>query len=1200
MNIKTKVLIKPFELKLTLTIKGSIINSSINHRNSSQNFDCEVKGMTIKDFYSINPLLSSHHFLNFFIDLDKKSVIYTQRMLGGGNCKGARCTNPINKQMRNSINMIYRDSIDLQNALAISTTLLLDVKEGYLKKDIIEKLNEINPFYTKNQIKIFYSLCSSFLNSNILDHPMLVSERYKLAVSLRNYFIFSYLDSSNPEKSVPEDQIKAREQHIAQALATLKNRKSIEEYGTIAELEIIVGLRRRQYWTKINSKCKELIKIILDNKKIYSDLAIARCENFLLNYKKNVSKTLDYLPTLLEFFGKKAYSDKVDYKRDKFIKRLFSEFKDMKTVELGIAFNYLLNCIEKNGVGDNVMKKIAQWILRDFKDLDKEKKIRCCFFMKIVKLRFGNWIKDERKKFMNFVLDNENDQEIKDLLFSPKFLTSMIRQVRYKPLVKDQTKTNLQVHVNFKSIIPDSLKLTQINQYYTRQNFNIYSNVFFLFGDRSLCKTQLSLNYIKTYQDNYDFIFSINCSDRTQSIHDFNNCCKLANSDYMDKEYFGFEKNLRFLNTTQKLILLVLDEVQNLNDFQSLYIAKANIKYLVLSRSLIINTSDPEFTTGQSLIESSATFMLSLYLNDYNSKNSELKKKISSALHFSPYYLKLAASLMVSLQISLEKFLKDYLSPVNLINFPMKIFNSVYEKGLKSRGKSLIKIVTYFEPDCIPVYLLEEIYESYSGAQDFDLASMDLIKTLMVDEFEKDEKKFWNVEASFIKSIERIPLDPVSDHIFYIIKQKLTFDELELPDRWKEVELMLSHVKKMVSVVTGSSYLKIAILIMICKFSFIILGKSVVEVDKVELIVQARARLEVEKEYEVMFKFADLLSCLGLFGKAESYFSMCLEILNANKPLDTLCHFDLYLSIGNMYKCWGQYPKSYSSLNSAAQYLNQSYNKTNLQLYLLHQSLIDYHLCLSNLPECQINLQICQELLKTSSFTSNSLFASKQSLYLSILYQKTGKFEESDLILMQILKNEALIPPSLSSLTYLTLGQNNLIQKIWLKSLEYLQKSCQISEIYSDPLTMAQIYRNFADLHKTQKEFQLARKLYNLALGIMQVYLNEFHLDFSLVYIGLGEIELAQRNLTAACEFLNKAFTIRVSTLGNEHWDLAGLFMNFGDYFRLCLDHTKAVENYMKALRMRVEVLQPSHPDLIASWAGHIEKWTIIPNHQKT
>ncbi len=154
------------------------------------------------------------------------------------------------------------------------------------------------------------------------------------------------------------------------------------------------------------------------------------------------------------------------------------------------------------------------------------------------------------------------------------------------------------------------------------------------------------------------------------------------------------------------------------------------------------------------------------------------------------------------------------------------------------------------------------------------------------------------------------------------------------------------------------------------------------------------------------------------------------------------------------------------------------------------------------------------------------------------------------------------------------------------KALEYQEKALKLREEilgYKHP-ALASSYNNISMIYQDMGELTKALEYQEKALKLIEEILGDKHPNLALSYNNISTIYKDMGELTKALEYQEKALKLTEEILGYKHPALASSYNNISTIYQDMGELTKALEYQEKALKLREEILGYKHPDLASSY----------------
>ena len=274
-----------------------------------------------------------------------------------------------------------------------------------------------------------------------------------------------------------------------------------------------------------------------------------------------------------------------------------------------------------------------------------------------------------------------------------------------------------------------------------------------------------------------------------------------------------------------------------------------------------------------------------------------------------------------------------------------------------------------------------------------------------------------------------------------------------------------------------------------------------------------------------------------------------------------------------VYQVIGNYTKAFEYSEKSLKIREEKLDNKHLDLALSYGTTASIYLSIGELTKAfeysEKSLKIREEkldnkhLLLGVSYSNISLiYRYKGQLFDSLAYQKKALelFEDS-------LKNEHPLLATYYnniSLIYLAMkGKENLV-----KALEYQKKALKLYEDLLDikhPY-LATCYNNISMIYRDMRDFKKALEYQIKDLEILKQILSDKHLDLGICYNNISLIYRDMRDFKKALEYQIKDLEISEQTLGKKHFSLATCYSNISLVNKDLKECIKAKEYMQKAI----------------------------------
>ena len=1031
-------LISPFSYKLTLSKVANSIISTFQSLNSQKSFTCKVKNMTSSDLKFL-----SHHNLPFLlrqfqINLCLKSISFNPGLKGGGNCP--LCLPAFKKFRNNALNHSSNEEINKSNQEL--EKLKISIENLTITEEKLESFDKFHPLILQNTFEVFKFLSQSLLSKKIRSHPLMSRIRQKLATLAKNYFVFSRLRNERDLNPFIED--------FKNLKLELEKKNSIEEIQTIRQIDTLLQINNRNFWKDIFEKCETLVELVAGNK--VDNQERENCESILHELSHE-----SFISTFFEFYDK-GYMDGAREGRSKFIKKFLNEYVESVNIteddqliinpadihnKLDVFISYVAGLIERKKISHEILIELTN-NMRKIPGLSENLFIsKIIFFMRFLK-EFWNEMTEEASKYLDEIEGNFQ-------VASPRFLISYLQVHNCDNNFRENfNQFNSLSQINYK-IIQENNKIEQIFEYFRRNYRRSTDNIFFIHGDSSIGKTTLSLLYSKKYKSEYSTIIYIDCFEKKRIETQFNSVA--SNIEFEDYQNFEFNDNKPILKMSILKILIIIDNFTEESDYKQLHVSNSNIHYIVISRENLISTSQIDYNS-EGMMK-----LFCIYLNDFSLENKGNKENIIKKLKYSPYAIKLAASCICNLSISLDDYNSKLDESLHFESFTSNAFKSLYEEIKRCNQLELLEIISCFNYKNIPINMLQIILKSKNNLSDFTGSLALLMRTLLIEKAESSTNSYVSIDKLFsLHVFTKLSIETINIVLHKLINE-LEDNDFKLYKKYDIATTLIHHAYHFIKKIESNQnfqnnsqtfYLSLKLSILINKYLYIFTSQLYFDYGELIEKIKDIENIDYVEEFELKLNLGTLLLSLNLFKEAELILLDCLGILENNENLE-LHTFKLRTYLGYLYNQYGNKFQSLKYLMEAKDYKDNHRINDQLMLAIYYIYFAEYLIDFGDINEAKLSLD---ESIKCDY---NEIILIRYYRNYAEIKRKEFKFDEA----LEYCENSKRVLQSFPFQYKMETFHNSIHQSLILfssrnfeESKKNLEESCKIMVSIYDPSSL--------------------------------------------------------------------------------------------------------------------------------------------------
>ena len=328
----------------------------------------------------------------------------------------------------------------------------------------------------------------------------------------------------------------------------------------------------------------------------------------------------------------------------------------------------------------------------------------------------------------------------------------------------------------------------------------------------------------------------------------------------------------------------------------------------------------------------------------------------------------------------------------------------------------------------------------------------------------------------------------------------------------------------------------------------------------------------------------------GIYNQAEQCYEKCLNV--CRKRLGEK-HLDVATSLNNLailYKSQGRYIKAKPLYLQALEIFKQLLGEQHPNVATSLNNLAILYKCQGKYAEAEPLYIQSLELRKQLLGEQHPDVATSLN-NLAILYKYQGRYAEAEPLYIQALelRKQLLgeqhpdVATSLNNLAglYHDQGRYTEAEPLYQQALE-LRKQL-LGEQHPDVATSL---NNLAILYKYQGRYAEAEPLYIQALELRKQLLGEQHPDVATSLNNLAGLYHDQGRYTEAEPLYQQALELRKQLLGEQHPDVAISLDNLAGLYKYQGRYAEAESLYLQALELLKQLLGEQHPDVVISLAN--------------
>ena len=560
-----------------------LIKAKIFNLLTSTVFTCTVLGITSKELpklISLSPRLLPRL---FSVNLPKQQLAFTPGLQGGANEL---------KVCQLNLKTHYENTMNHQECMKLADKVLEEISTINFSSNILESLNSIHPLSTMHTNEIFIKL---FERARQIFKTATIFPSYQRLVIigiLKKFYLFTFINlpkckHSGLDNFEIKSNYKAQVQKLLEEMVkklSLKNH--LADIGTLNELKdlyTMIKINLGDWWGKLCQKHAKVALVLMGSKSVEVD------HNEILKFiieKFEKNREYFYMEELIEAFSSCKTPKKIDTEVLDFL--LFGEGpNNRKKVKINLQdskfeniCNFMIRFLKR--IDKKYLSFTANRIFQNFKEFTSNKKKYFLFFIYML----FEFSKADVNSIVQKLLTYYDSDIPEDYRFQFKILIKTSKRFSEK-IIKEGCISNL-IHkdMNINEVLEIESYTNSINEILF-SNSTSNSNKVLLYGQENSGKTSFILKYIQSSKQKFEIVLFFKADDLRALSWEILNCAKLIGINF--DELSNLRKTfINFLQQTQKLALIVFDDLLKFRFIEDLIVKNENVKYVLMDLILLL------------------------------------------------------------------------------------------------------------------------------------------------------------------------------------------------------------------------------------------------------------------------------------------------------------------------------------------------------------------------------------------------------------------------------------------------------------------------------------------------------------------------------------------------------------------------------------------------------------------------------------
>ena len=798
------------------------------------------------------------------------------------------------------------------------------------------------------------------------------------------------------------------------------------------------------------------------------------------------------------------------------------------------------------------------------------------------------------------------NNEIKDNIFNLHTTQKPATAIKYIP------------HTGIRHFVGRSKELTTIHEKLHAQNNTVAISA--VAGMGGVGKTELAVKYAREYADDYSggvCWLSARDANLSAGIIQF---VQLQMGLEVPRQ--DFQENILTLNQQvawcwqnwqppEGLVLIVLDDVTNLEDFSELIPPNNRFRILMTTRLRNIDTNIEEISLDVLSPKEALQLLINVVGEKKVNKKLEIAQELCKWLGYLPLGIELIGRYLVKKPphftlVKMLEQLKEQRLHQEAINPQQKTLSTAQRGVLAAFELSWVELSPLTQQVAILLSLFAAdifVWEWVNSMAQFlnwdksdvELGIEQIYQRHLVQCLEEDGESYYKIhplireflQTKLTKSTGINELQQAFTNTFIEIAK--TIPESSTLELINSVKIAIPHLTEIVEILTD------AISDENLYWAFIGLARfyneqglyTLAEPWLEQCVSAVKSRLG-ENHQDIaasLYHLAEVYRCQGKYEEAEPLYLQALQLrkqLLGENNLDTTTTLN---DLAFLYRLQGKYKEAEPLYLQALQFRKQLLGENNPHVATTLHNLAQLYRCQGRYEEAEPLYLQALHLRKQLLGENHPYFASSLN-NLAALYTLLGRYEEAEPLSIQakelyksiLGENHPDFAISLINLAnlYGCQGRYEEAEALSLQALEL--KKQLLGENYPD---FATSLNNLANIYVSQRKYEQAEPLYIQAKELYKSILGENHLDFATSLNNLAVLYRSQEKYEVAEPIFLQSLDLYTHLLGKNHPLVANSLKNLALLYHSQGKYDEAEPFFLQALEIAEQTLGSNHPKTV-------------------
>jgi len=656
------------------------------------------------------------------------------------------------------------------------------------------------------------------------------------------------------------------------------------------------------------------------------------------------------------------------------------------------------------------------------------------------------------------------------------------------------------------------------------ENLNNESLIYIVNGIGGVGKSEVSSQYLHENKHKYQNIAFIEMTEDTSSLEELF-IAKFKESLFLDDKA-TFDTIIQRLQNLPKKNLLLLDNLENKEDFEKIKALNINFDLLITTRTKDIDIKN-QLNLDTLNDEDAKELFLSIYDKDVDIKD------ILDYLDNHPLFINLTAKSLNKEYITLEEL------RVNIKNQTISKIDSTDDKTFKEHLESTYnkQFKSVDNPE------LKELLQILAFFPSIEINFKILEKSINRDKLKVKLQKL--VERGWLSK---------KDNTYKLHQIIKTFILNEYKLDYENITFILKNILEYINP----------------DDSTLIANKLNGYIPIIESFLNTFRTKEDEYICGILDSITFLFYSLAQYDKSLAYQNKSLEIRIKlfGKKSEFTARSQNLLSL--IYQNMGELPKALEYQEKALTLIKEILEEKHPDLATSYSNISMIYHAMGELPKAleyqEKSLTLRKEILEEKHPALATSYSN-----ISMIYHAMGElpkaldYQEKSLTLRKEILGEK--HPNLAT-SYNNISMIYKDMKELPKALDYQEKALTLTKevLRENHPTLATSYNNISTIYKDMKELPKALDYQEKALTLRKEVLGEKHPDLATNYNNISTIYRGMRELPKALDYQEKSLTLTKEVLGEKHPNLAGSYNNISMIYMDLKVCNKAKEYIEKAI----------------------------------